>query len=98
MTARAHAVAIELGRLYAMREQLDAVIETLENELDPPAEQACEHPADKRKPLGETMGSNAGFTCQQCGNTVTETTRIEPILDRFVRSGSTPGANSDGVH
>lgn len=69
---------ILLGRLFAMREQLDAIIETLEDEKPV---SSCQHPPEKRKYAGETMGGNA-FTCQQCGVVVES---AESIVQRIVQ-------------
>jgi hypothetical protein len=50
-----------LGRAYAIREALDALIQVLED----PAETVCDHPLDKREYLGDTMG-NSTFRCGVC--------------------------------
>ena len=69
---------ILLGRLYAMREALDAIIETLEDKA--PEKLSCEHPVEQRKYTGETMGLGA-FTCGQCGVAVAG---VEQIVERAV--------------
>lgn len=71
-------MSVVLGRLYALREQLDAVIELLE--VPEPA--VCEHPVDKRKYRGETMGESDAYTCGQCGTAVESP---ESIVRRIVR-------------
>jgi hypothetical protein len=53
-----------LGRAYAIREALDALIEALEDAKPNP----CKHPWDKRKVTGDTMGGGA-FVCGECGET-----------------------------
>jgi hypothetical protein len=66
-----------LGRLYALREQLDAVIDAIEHQPAPAApkdETSCDHPPEKRKYAGTTMGEALSFTCEQC-NTVVRSSR-----------------------
>ena len=74
-----------LGRLYAMREALDAIIETLEDAPTP--QSSCPHPIEQRKYAGETMGLGA-FTCEQCGEAVKS---AESIVERIVQSSSPTG-------
>lgn len=52
-----------IGQLIAMRNVLDGVLASLQEE---PAEPVCGHPEEKRKYNGE-MGAVTGFTCGQCG-------------------------------
>lgn len=69
---------ILLGRLYAMREALDAIIETLEDAPKP--QSSCTHPVEQRQYTGETMGLGA-FTCGQCGETIPS---AEQLIERAV--------------
>lgn len=86
--------AVLLGRLYALRELLDGVIDAFEQEATPPAAPVCEHPEESRKYRDGTMGSNVGFTCTQCGAVVTAVETPEQIRSRIVRPGSPPGAET----
>ena len=54
-----------IGQLVAMRNVLDGVLASLQEE----PEVVCQHPEEKRKYSGE-MGAVAGFTCGQCGAVV----------------------------
>lgn len=51
-----------MGQLIAMRNVLDGVLASLQEE----PEVGCLHPEEKRKYGGE-MGASTGFTCGQCG-------------------------------
>jgi hypothetical protein len=62
-------MSVLLGRLLALREALDAVIDSVEQEQPKPE---CEHPEDKRKYTNGTMG-NGSFTCGQCGTFIIQT-------------------------
>ncbi len=66
--------AIELGRMYVMRELLDGLIDTRERELaiEPSAVPSCPHPVDKRKYAPGTMGGLQRYTCADCGEDITE--------------------------
>lgn len=57
-----------IGQLVAMRNVLDGVLGSLQEESEPAPAGLCEHPLEKRKYSG-AMG-DAQFTCEQCGATV----------------------------
>lgn len=69
------------GRLLALREALDAIIDL----VDEAPKTVCSHPLDKRQYTGDTMGENKFYTCGQCGAVLADTESAESIVDRITR-------------
>lgn len=61
-----------LGQCVAMRNVLDGIIASLQENPDTPGAADCEHPLDQRKYEKGAMGGPKRFLCQQCGETVNE--------------------------
>jgi len=57
-----------IGQLVAMRNVLDGVLASLQED----AAQVCAHPGEQRKYAKGTMGGIVRFTCQRCGEDVEE--------------------------
>lgn len=57
-----------VGQCVALRNVLDGIIASLQEGEN--AEPVCGHPLEQRKYATGAMGSDAGFTCGQCGQTI----------------------------
>ena len=73
------------GRLLALREALDAVIDLVEKKDAPPVS-GCRHPLESRQYRGDTMGDET-YVCQQCGAVIAPVVEsVQSIVDRVTRS------------